>query len=438
MFTPFTLFRGATVAGIIAVSALAIGPAQAKTIRIAEHRQARIDALKTVVPEIEKKYNVQIEVIEYPAPEKDYLTKLLTELRAGNAPDLFTAPHGQDVADMVAAGYLAPITTELKAWDGYPQLFDVAKTLATSKDGQMYILPAMLNVQQIYYRRDILEKAGISTDQPKTWAELLDRAKEIKAKTGAYGLLFPAGITWAGGSFDEGFRLLIVGTSTPQIVDAEGKLNLTGQGIKDAFGFYADLINNDLMPIEPLLGPEPWVVPKYQMFPAGKLAATTSGSWCYIYDWGPKTKNPIPDVTKVVGSWEVPGEKGGAYVLVDVDSPWAVNAKAPDLELAKKVLLELGSVKADVAYAQNLGNIPGRMDAAADPEFQKLEALVPIHADLKKGSGTYLQTGEGFSAVTEGVARATEALLRKKTDAAGAQKILVDYVKDVLGDEAVK
>ena len=91
-----------------------------------------------------------------------------------------------------------------------------------------------------------------------------------------------------------------------------------------------------------------------------------------------------------------------------------------------------------MAYAQNLGNIPGRLDAGADPDFQKLEALVPIQADLKKGTGIDLQTAEGFSAVTEGVARATEALLRKKTDAAGAQKILVDYVKDVLGDEAVK
>ena len=40
--------------------------------------------------------------------------------------------------------------------------------------------------------------------------------------------------------------------------------------------------------------------------------------------------------------------------------------------------------------------------------------------------------------VPEGVARATEALLRKQTDAAGAQKILVDYVKQVLGDDAVK
>ncbi len=432
------MFKGRVLAGITVVLALATGSIQAKTIRIAEHRQARIDALKKVVPEIEQKYGVHLEVVEYPAPEKDYLTKLLTELRAGNAPDLFTLPHGQDVADAVAAGYLAPFTAEFKAWDGYAQSFEVGKTMATGKDGQIYVLPAMLNVQQIYYHRDILEKAGISTEQPKTWAELLDRAKEIKAKTGAYGLLFPAGVTWGGGSFTEGFRLLIVGTSTPQIAKDDGTLSLTGQGIKDAFGFYADLIGNGLMPIQPLLEPEPWVVPKYEMFPAGKLVATTGGSWGYIYDWGPQSKNPIPNVTQVVGSWEVPGKAGGQYVLVDLESPWAVNAKSADVALAKKVLLELGSVKADVAYAQNLGNIPGRVAAAADPHFQEIKVLVPILTALKNGTGTYLKTAEGFSAVAEGVARATEALLRKQTDAAGAQKILVDYVKDTLGDEAVK
>jgi len=36
------------------------------------------------------------------------------------------------------------------------------------------------------------------------------------------------------------------------------------------------------------------------------------------------------------------------------------------------------------------------------------------------------------------MARATEALLRKETDAAGAQAILVDHVRQTLGDEAVK
>jgi multiple sugar transport system substrate-binding protein len=140
----------------------------------------------------------------------------------------------------------------------------------------------------------------------------------------------------------------------------------------------------------------------------------------------------------VVGTWEVPGKQGGEYVLVDLNGPWAVNAKSPNVALAKKVLFELGSVKTDVEYAQNLGNIPGRADAAADPDFQKLTELVPILAALQKGTGTHLNSAEGFSAVAEGVARATEALLRKQTDAAGAQKILVDYVKEVLGDDAVK
>jgi len=80
------MFRKLISIGLTLASALAAGSINAETIRIAEHRQARIDALKTVVPEIEKKYNVHIEVVEYPAPEKDFLTKLLTELRAGNAP----------------------------------------------------------------------------------------------------------------------------------------------------------------------------------------------------------------------------------------------------------------------------------------------------------------------------------------------------------------
>ena len=425
------------LAGICLASlAGSMAMADAETIRIAEHRQARIDALKTVVPDIEKKYGVTIEIVEYPAPEKDYLTKLLTELRAGNAPDLFTAPRGQDVADMVAAGYLAPVTDEIKAWDGYGQLFEVGKQLSTGKDGSIYVLPAMLSVQQLYYRRDVLEKAGISTAQPKNWAELLDRAKEIKAKTGAYGLLFPAGLAWGGGAFGEGFQYLMVGTSTPQIANDDDTLNLTSEGVKDALGFYAELINNDLMPVQPLLGPEPWVTPKYQMFPEGKLVATTCGSWCYIYDWGPQSKNPIPNVTKAVGTWTVPGKDGGEHVMVDLESPWAVNAQGADVELAKKVLLEIGSVKADVAYAGLLGNIPGRKDVAGDPEFQKLTALVPVLSAVEKG--TFLRAAPGVSAVSEGVARATEALLRKETDAAGAQKILVDYVRETLGDDMVK
>ena len=410
--------------------------ASTPTIRIAEHRQPRIDALNKAIPKIEKQLRVVIEVIEYPAPEKDYLSKLLTELGAGNAPDLFTANFDSDVPDMVSAGYLAPMTAEVKAWDGYPQLFDVAKKLSTSADGQIYALDSMLLVQQLYFRRDLLDKAGISTAQPASWKDLLDRAREIKAKTGKYGLLLPAGISWGPGAFNEGFILFAPGSKTPQIVNQDGTLNLSGQGVRDIFRLYKSLIDEELMPVNPLLGPEPWVIPKYVMFPAGDLMATTCGTWCYIYDWGKDSKNPVPDVTKNVGTWAVPGMDGGLSVSISGSNIWAVNAKSAHLDLTKKVLLALCSVEATVAYAGSVGNIPARRDAADNKDFQALTELVPVLKDVDKG--TFERSTPGFSVVSEGVARATEALLRKQSDAAGAQAILVKYVKDLLGDNAVK
>src|SRR3984957_13472444 len=405
-------------------------------IRIAEHRQPRIDALNKLIPGIEKRLGVSIEGVEYPAPEKDYLSKLMTELAAGNAPDLFTANFDSDVPDMVSAGYLARITTEVKAWDGFAQLFDVAKKLSTSADGQIYALDSMLLVQQLYFRRDLLDKAGISTAQPASWKDLLDRAREIKAKTGKYGLLLPAGMSWGPGAFNEGFILFVPGSKTPQIVNQDGTLNLSGQGVRDIFRLYKTLIDEELMPVNPLLGPEPWVIPKYVMFPAGDLMATTCGTWCYIYDWGKDSKNPVPDVTKNVGTWAVPGMDGGLSVSISGSNIWAVNAKSAHLDLTKKVLLALCSVETTVAYAGLVGNIPARRDAAGNKDFQALTELVPVLKDVDKG--TFERSTPGFSVVSEGVARATEALLRKQSDAAGAQAILVKYVKDLLGDSAVK
>ena len=438
------LIMVAALGGAILVSRLVVinshlgtpSSSSSEIIRIAEHRQPRIDALDRSILSIEKQLGITIEVVEYPAPEKDYLSKLLTELGAGNGPDLFTANFDSDVPDMVSAGYLAPITAEVKAWGGYDQLFDVAKKLSTSADGQIYALDSMLAVEQIYFRRDLLDKAGISTTQPTSWKELLDRAREIKRKTGKYALLLPAGISWGAAAFSEGFALFVHGSDTPQIANDDGTLNLNGAGVREIFGLYKSLIDEGLMPIEPLLGPEPWVIPKYTMFPAGDLLATTCGSWCYIYDWGKDSKNPVPDVTKNVGTWAVPGRQGGSSVNVSGENIWAVNAKSAHLGDAKKVLLALSSVHATVAYAQLLGNIPARKDAIGDKDFQALTELVPVLKDVE--NGTFLKSAPGFSVVSEGVARATEALLRKQTDAAGAQAILVKYARDLLGDDVVK
>lgn len=423
---------------MISAIALAAGMSQgalAETVRIAEHRQARIDALNAVIPELEQQTGVDIELVEYPGPDKEYLSKILTELSAGTGPDIFSLPAMSQVTDFSTAGYLEDVTEVVQSSEAWPQLYQVAKDL-TNADGKTYVMPTQMAVLELYYRKDLLEKAGISTEQPKSWDELLTRAQEIKQKTGAYGLLIPMGATWGGGSWIEGFRPMLAASSTPEILTADGKFNLTSKGVGEVFSFYEKLIKDELLPVDPLLGPDPWVIPKYEMFPAGELMATTCGSWCYFGDFGPSSKNPIDNVADNVGTWMVPRIDGGEpLVLAGPNHPWAVNANAIDMDAANKVLAAMGSINLAVSYSTATGNLPARKDVADAPEFQKLIPLPRIIGELD--SGTDIVTASGFTTVMEGINRATEALLLGSTDAAGAQQMLVDYVKSGLGDDMV-
>ena len=424
--------------GLVLAMAVALvsSTALADTVRIAEHKQARIEALQKIVPSLEQKTGAQIEIVEYPGPDREYVAKLLTELRAGAGPDIMTLPQAGNLADFSAAGYIVPMTEEFTSWEGYDEIYDIVKKLLRSDDGEFYGVPASVSVQQLYFRKDILEEAGVSVEQPKTWADLLDRMIEAKEKTGKKSLLLPMGVTWGSGAFDEGFLYFLTGSSDPVLIGEDGKFNLSSSGILDVLTFYEALVKNGLTPIDPLLGPEPWAVPKYEMFPAGDLLATTCGEWCYIYDWGPESRNPIPNVTEAVGTWAVPGKDGGQYVMVRDGAPWTVSANAVNIELSKAVALELGSVESTVGYTEKQGSIPPRADAIDSPEFQRFPALIPILKEIDNGS--YYKSAEGFSVVAEGVARATEALLLGSADAAGAQEILVDYVSNALGSDKVK
>ena len=405
-------------------------------IRIAEHRSVRLDALRELAPAIEKKLDVEIRIVEYPSPALDYFTKLVTELRSGNAPDIFSVPRDQQIDDLAAAGYLADLSAALESWAGYRELAPLARTLAkASFDDKSYVVPSILAVEQLYYRKDILERHGISTEQPRDWEDLLNRGRQIREKTGAYALLFPAGLTWGTGAYTEGFRHLIAGSSDARLLSEDGRYRLRSVGVRDALEFYASLIDERLLPIEPLLSPEPWIIPKYEMFPAGELLVTTCGTWCIVFDWGPDSRNPIPDIERRVATWDMPGKHGGRHVLAALVYGWAVNQKSRRRELAIDVALELGSVDVAIAYAAALGNVPARLDAKRHPGFAALPHLHDAHAELVRASA--VQTTVGSSTVMAGVARATESLLTGREDAAGAQRLLFRYVSNILGDEAV-
>ena len=421
------------LAGVLVLPPLSVAE---DVIRIAEHRSVRLDALRTLVPGIEQKLGIEIRVVEYPSPALDYFTKLVTELRSGNAPDVFTIPRDQQIDDLAAAGYLADLSDELAGWEGYEHLAPLAQQLARATFNQRsYVVPSILAVEQLYYRKDVLERHGIPIEQPADWQDLLRRGRMIRERTGQYALLFPAGLTWGTGAYTEGFRHLLAGSSDARLLTEDGRYRLNSSGIRDALEFYETLIEEDLMPIQPLLNPEPWIIPKYEMFPAGELLVTTCGTWCVIFDWGPNSRNPIPNLEQRVATWDMPGKHGGRHVMAALVYGWAVNQKSRRPERARQVALELGSVESAIAYAEGLGNVPARLDATEHEGFAALTHIHNAHAQLLRA--TAVQTTVGSSTLMAGVARATESLLTGREDAAGAQQLLLRYVSNILGDEAV-
>lgn len=81
---------------------------------------------------------------------------------------------------LVSLGDLIKAKPEMNAADFVP-----AYTRWATVDGKQYAVPWFGAVYMLYYRTDLLQKAGVPV--PKTWDEYLAAAKALQAKTGTTG-----------------------------------------------------------------------------------------------------------------------------------------------------------------------------------------------------------------------------------------------------------
>ena len=117
----------------------------------------------------------------------DFYTKWTTGLASGNVPDMSTALPGH-VVEMMDADALEPVDDLID--DIGRNKFSKTALSEGKKDGTCYSLPLYSHAQVIWYRKDLLQKAGLSV--PKTWDEFAEAAKTL-TKDGVYGCSFPCG-----------------------------------------------------------------------------------------------------------------------------------------------------------------------------------------------------------------------------------------------------
>lgn len=441
-----TLFT-ALMAGALGLSACSGASSGAKssdggpvTLTMVESQKPRADAVAALLPgfqaEMKKQgRDVSVKLVSDILPDDQFKTKITQQYNAGQAPDV--ADYGaNNVTGFAGAGYLLDLTPQLKDWPDWQTFYPDVRNQVLQPDGKVYSLPHEANTQTLFFRKDVLTKLGVSTDQPATWSDLVTRLKQITQKTGQPSIVLPAGTAWGNGTFLEGFLNVMLGTNSQLYNKDTKKWVVQSPGLTQTFNLYDQLTKEKLLPVEALLNPEPWQPTKYTAFPKGTLPVAAQGTWGWRYDWGPKGSAPIPGLLSKVSTWQYPSDSGKPYSVGGVAFSYAVSAKTKHPAEAVALIKYLSSGKAMAEQLVAVGAAAPRSGIDTVAPYSEAKELV--------ATGKQLQTSRSFATrpgqdqIAQAISEATEGILTGKMDGAGAAKAFAASAKELLGPDMVE
>jgi len=174
------LLAGISAVCLLAGSATAQDQFAGVTVNVMTQTGAIQEPLQRRAPEFEKLTGAKINVIA--VPFSDLYQKVLTDWASGtNSVDAAVfAP--QWMVDYISGEYLEDLTPRVDA-DADIQQDDVGaffRDFSEKYNGKTYMITLDGDFHMMYYRKDVLEEAGLQP--PKTWDEYLEVAKAVHGK----------------------------------------------------------------------------------------------------------------------------------------------------------------------------------------------------------------------------------------------------------------
>jgi multiple sugar transport system substrate-binding protein len=376
--------------------------------------------------------------VEGPATDNDIKTKLTLDAAAGILPDIFST-RSELVADFIAANYMADLTPQLTAWEGWNVIPESLKELATF-DGKVYGVPGG-STFTFFRRKDVMDEAGISGDQPKTWDDFYAACGEIAEKTTATPTGLPAATPWGGGTWGEGFQMVWLSFEGTIYDEADSKWVVSSPNLLKAFQVYETLANNGWLTVDALLSPNPWEPIKYQGFPQGEVALVTGGDWQWTFDWGPEGATPIEGLYERVDRWEWPSETGSPFTYVSggIGNAVASNTKSVDGSVEFLTYQSDPDVLCETIKI-HIGGPSARTDLAEKcPAYAEVvNGKMAEASELFTSGRTYKFDRVGAARISDGVGRATEDIITGVLTAEEAMEVFATSMIQDLGEEVAK
>lgn len=325
-----------------------------------------------VIPAFERAHpGVKVVANAISASEDDYYTKLdLLQSSPSTSPDVVMEDTFL-IAPDESAGYLAPITQQVKTWPDWTKQFSPGMRDLTNYGGQVWGVPYSTDDRYLWYNASVFKQAGLPVPwHPTTWAQIMSTLQTIHQKLPSVAPMnIYAGVPNGEAATMQGFEELLYGTGYTLFDYHTNKWVVKDPGLADAFSFLYNVYHNGLgvPPSEELTGTWTSTV-QATLLPKGQLAVDLDGNWA-----GPSSKLASwPSVLKYTAMPTMNGQSPGYSTL---SGGWALsiskNAKNPALAWD---YIKLASTRAGEAKINTLwGTLSPRADAATVASYAKTQ-----------------------------------------------------------------
>lgn len=258
----------------------------------------------------------------------DYMQKLLSAVQAGNPPDMGGGDSGIPF-NMAAQGKALDISDLFEEWQADGTFDDMSEWSYQKWDfqGMHPGITWQLDSRGIYYRKDLLEAAGV--DVPTTWDEWRAAMEAChKPDEGVLGLAVPG----KQGTYDtDQFYMTLVFQAGGSLADADGNAAIDTPEHLTALEFEKDIVSNFAAP-----GTPSWTFTEVmRAFEQGEAAFAFGGGW-FIED----IRTNAPDLFDKVGLLPPLIGPGGeeAQHIVSFANPWMIYSQTEHPDEAKTFL----------------------------------------------------------------------------------------------------
>ncbi|MFB9904153.1 ABC transporter substrate-binding protein [Allokutzneria oryzae] len=295
-------------------------------------------------------------------------------------------------AEFAARRWVTELPREQFDVDG----FFAAPLKGSEYRGKLYSIPHFTGAGMLYYRTDLLAKAGVAP--PKTWAEMKAACTKVLALPEA------AGASCYAGQHDKYEGLTVnfseaVGSAGGQVTDDEGKPKLDTPAAKTGLDFLATLFRDGTVAPDAITYKEE---EGRRAFQQGKVVFHRN--WAYIH----ALMNATDGSSAVAGKFDVtviPGESGPGVSTLGGNN-LAVSAFSTKQATAREFIKYMTSVDTQRTHAKGSAYPMTRTAIYQDPELKAKYPYLPVLQEAITSAHprpTLVRYGDASSAIQEQV-----------------------------------